>query len=405
MNRCKRTLACCFGLAVVLLPGCPLSGGKAVFINPAWGTTYTEAQTVTVAATVDVTKRVGGTDIAIDRAEFYYQKVEEDAVDFDLRCTDSEAPFECDWDITSDDNGKHRWIVTILTSENQFFGADAAELVVDIKPPVRSSPDPREILFATHWGAATGKSQAALTDGNKMNLLGFPSDRLLTAVSLSDLGVSSWPPTGLEVSFDAAQNASLVGFREGEGLDTGWPAPAVGESIYYRMLIYNALPENSGVAYSHGTQSNIGAISHGFQIFSPQEGQFSFGFFSHTGLPDESFLTRLPANAPLRVEWAFHREAGPANARVEIRIYDERVSATEPQWTEFDFLGRWGEGPHSIGSDHSTLDLGDEGNGFQRYMFGTSGNSSQNTTGLFLTGFAVCSLDWCGTYRAGEGAP
>lgn len=258
------------------------------------------------------------------------------------------------------------------------------------------------VLFGADWGTATGKSADALTDGRKMDLIGFPADLLLTSVSLSHLGVAGWPENGLQISFDEAASSSLVGFREGEGLDVGWPAPAVGESIYFRMLHYNGLPEGSGVAFSHGMQSNIGSISHGFQIFSPEGGTFTYGFFSLSGDVD-SFFVRLPARTPLRIEWQLVREPGPARARVRIRIFDESVSTTTPRWTQDDFLENFGEGPESLGSLDPSIDLGDEGNGFRRYLFGTSGNSSMDTTGFIVTGFAVCDGSWCGPYHPGEG--
>lgn len=270
---------------------------------------------------------------------------------------------------------------------------DEATVVGEAPAP----PGSAEVIFAADWGTALGKSTAALTDGNRLIELGFPANNLLTTVDLTSLGVTGWPQNGLEISF-GNQQASLVGTNGGGG----WPAPDIGETIYFRMLIYNDLPANSGVAFEHGMQSNIGQIAHGWQFFSPDgSGNAQLGFFSLTG-GFSNYFASVPAGRPLRLEWAMTRLTG-ASARVELRVYDETVSTTQHGWSNRDFLGNWGQGPLNLESLTDQLPLGTSTDGFRTYTFGAAGTTASVATGLYVTGFAVCLQDWCGPYQFGEG--
>lgn len=167
------------------------------------------------------------------------------------------------------------------------------------------------LAFSTSWDTATGKTSDALTDGQALTEVGFPADLLLEVVDKDAAHPAHWPDHGLAISFDGSA-ASMVAAAN------AWPAPEVGQSIYYRFLLFNALPAGGGVAFEHGMQSNIGDISYTFQLFSPDPGSdtFSMGWASH-GLPgdDAYMVTDLPAATPLRVEWALHREPGDAGRR------------------------------------------------------------------------------------------
>ncbi len=112
-----------------------------MILTPAWGTTYASVQTVTLVADVDMQKLrgLGDPSLSMDRVEFLHQKIDVDE-DFAVVCTDSAPPYTCDWDIDFDDNGVHRWLVSVVTSDFKLFGADATEIRVEI-PRTLPTPD------------------------------------------------------------------------------------------------------------------------------------------------------------------------------------------------------------------------------------------------------------------------
>ena len=256
---------------------------------------------------------------------------------------------------------------------------------------------PVELAWETSWEAATGRSHEALTDGDRLIEAGFPSDRLLEVVQLDDPILQDWPTNALQIEFQGPESSVVA-------VANAWPAPNVGESIYYRFFLFNALPAGAEVWFEHGMQSNIGDISHAFQLFAPEASTTQFGIgWASRDLPGAYMAQGLPAATPLRVEWAFHREPGEASARVEIRIFDETVSLTSPQWTEADFFSDYGEGNTTIATDAGVLDLAQTSepnpvtnDPFRQYLFGASGSSPATTCCVLVTGFAVSLDGWIG---------
>jgi hypothetical protein len=235
------------------------------------------------------------------------------------------------------------------------------------------SGDPGGTAFAVDWGTATGKSAAALTDGGKLGLVGYPADAQLTVVPLGGLGVSGWPTNGLQLSYLRA-TSSLV------GTTNKWPAPAPGESVYFRFLVYHDMPNGMSISNDHGNQSNIGAIKHAIMLTnswgeSPSQNHWAIGFRAHDGGAEMGYYNaQIPERRPIRVEWRLHRQSSGVTARIEIRIYDETISRTVPQWTEFDFVDNYGAGRNSLGARAPVLDLGNEREGFRSYLMGISGS-------------------------------
>jgi hypothetical protein len=115
------------------------------------------------------------------------------------------------------------------------------------------------------------------------------------------------------------------------------------------------------------------------------------------------YNAQIPERRPIRVEWRLHRQASGVTARVEIRIYDETISRTVPQWTEFDFVDNYGAGRNSLGARAPVLDLGNEREGFRSYLMGISGSGPSVACCITMSAFAVSLDGWLGPYVPGEG--
>jgi len=246
-----------------------------------------------------------------------------------------------------------------------------------------------DVLFATSWSAATGSGAHARTDGGRLTDYAWSSS-ILSVVSRSSVAElpTYWPTNALRIAY-AGQAAQLVGAAN------AWPAPVAGATICFRFLAYNALAAGSAVANEHGMQSNVGAVHHFWQFFSPEANGSGFLGFGGSGTSGNDFAT-IPAGRPIRLEWCLTRTTG-TRATVEIQLTDE---STGQVYTNADFRGQWGEGsPVLIDRE---LSFSSESDGFRSYHFGASG-SSNGTGSIYVSGFAVCS-DWCGAYAPGEGS-
>lgn len=128
-------------------------------------------------------------------------------------------------------------------------------------------------------------------------------------IEVVDPGLEGWPTHALRWGYNRT-GATLIG-------EEGWPAPPVGDSIFYHYLFYEDLPIDARGS-DHGLQSNIGRISH-MWLVAVVEGQenptpdqtFGLGFNSYSD-GDGTFLFYnhgLPRKTPLRVEWGLVRVA------------------------------------------------------------------------------------------------
>jgi hypothetical protein len=109
-------------------------------VDPASGTTFTTAQTVTIAANTGVSPEVA----TVTRVEFRDNGT--------LRCTDSTAPYQCNWSVSSSVNGDHSWVAKALLSNGDFLQSEPTALKVAIGGT--PSGDPELVGFVPGIGTA-----------------------------------------------------------------------------------------------------------------------------------------------------------------------------------------------------------------------------------------------------------
>jgi hypothetical protein len=102
-------------LIALALAGLGNTCGYVGITNPASGTIYTSAQTVTLSAFFLGT---------VSRVEFYKNGA--------LRCSDSVGPYECNWAFASADNGGHEWVAKAVLPEGGVWTSAPVALTVAI---------------------------------------------------------------------------------------------------------------------------------------------------------------------------------------------------------------------------------------------------------------------------------
>ncbi len=281
--------------------------------------------------------------------------------------------------------------------------------VYDSVTVVNTQPALPSLTFAVDWSTATGTSDSALRDGTTINIESGTAPNLDVVTSASLGAPGDWPTNMLRLFYEG-DNWNNVGFNS-EGGNYGWALPAVGEFIYFRVLMWTTLGGSSNVAFEHGMQSNTGSLFQYFQIFDDSGGVFSLGFGSGSvggvyaiGLDGAGGITKA---APIRVEWAFERTGTSTYVLHGIRIYNETISEVTPQWDHGDFLDNYGAGSNSLESVDPTFTASNT-NHPRGYMFGSSGSSSSQNGGyVHWSGFGVrvtsSSSGWIGAFVAGEG--
>jgi len=260
-----------------------------------------------------------------------------------------------------------------------------------VRAEVPAPPSGAEILWATEWANSTGSTQAARTDGGRLGQ-SDGTTTILSVVTKASVGglPESWPTNLLLITYGGPGATQIVFVGD------QWAAPAVGETIYFRFLAYNALPSGSGVANEHGMQSNTGGIHHYWQFFSPGAGGTGAFGVGGSGTYGNDHAT-VPAAIPMRVEWALTRTVEDYGV-LQIRITDE---STGTVYTNADFGSSWGTGPSELVD--RTLTFTSLSAGFRNYIFGASGSSGGSGVGVYISGFAVAiGTDWIGPYTGRE---
>ena len=288
-------------------------------------------------------------------------------------------------------------------------GLDIGELeILSADPNAGGQP---ALAFAIDWGTGTGNGLSAITDGGKVDVAsGSAGPSSLIDVVETDVELvgapAGWPANLLRQRSDSELN-TIVGLdNRGSAHPSAWAAPAIGESIWYRMLFYNGLPDAPpGVTFEHGNQSNIGALEHYWQVFSGNQGsagagEAEFGFGHGSGSQASNFFI-IPVGRFYRLEWQVTRLTA-STMSVLIRIYDEATSLTVPEYTEVDCLENFGSGPGHVGQQ--TWTYADVDLAFRGYLFGVSGSSSVVQGYWYVSGFAVSLEGWIGQYVPGESA-
>ena len=257
----------------------------------------------------------------------------------------------------------------------------------------------REFVFTSDWRFGTGDSDSALLDGGSWDdfACAAPLIRIVNADATLTGLPAHWPENLMEVDIDGSACRNVV--------KTGtWETPAVGESLHFRVLVYNN-SEGSGMPELHNVQSNAGNIAWTMLENAASGGTFTGGFKSYLLGGGEPFhVPNIPAGRPLRYEWTVHREsettvdffayiydaidntliAGPDDMRNERR---GNVSLTEFAATSsFDYA------PIDDTLMFKSMIIGQQGPVFGPTITGV----------YYYGGYAVCRGAPCGPYSADE---
>lgn len=274
------------------------------------------------------------------------------------------------------------------------------------------------LVFASDWSTATGRSDAAWRDTGKAvpwSVTGLPIDTrngdVIVATGLD------FPSTNCyRIGFDSGLGGRVVA----EGI---WSAPAIGESLYYRMYFRNALPAIA--TFMHPVFPQVGGgtgicewmFNGDASSYGGTSDQFAFDirtlYDSSGSPPDDTHHWRvvLDKHRTYRIEWVLRR-LSTEGFRLDARVYDDLVSTTVSLFTSSDFVcGRFGH-THTL----ADTNLGTAGVGgnvlIPAATVGALADlniSDPGTYSLAATDYcywgpvAVSKTDWCGVYVNGEG--
>lgn len=189
-----------------------------------------------------------------------------------------------------------------------------------------------------------------------------------------------------------AENVFVVGMNSQYEARDLWPAPAIGEYLFARMLLCNNTPEvNIGV--DHGFETNIGLVfwfwrmsAEDFISSQPNHFVIDFGTWDAGGFPNELELV-APKDTVLRFEWRVQR-TGPSTAVVSGRVVNNQTGVLIDERT----------GMPQSGVDDS---------GWRQFLFGMSGQAGATYNGgsIYWGGIAfrvsANANDWIGNYPVG----
>ena len=195
----------------------------------------------------------------------------------------------------------------------------------------------------------------------------------------------SWPSGITHV----AQNVYVAGMNAAYQAENLWPNPAVGQYLYVRMLVNNALPNGANTGGDHGFQTNaIGPIPWFCRIYGGNATSFQLDMttWDQANGPNEMQIN-VPKNTVLRLEWRVQR-TGTSTAVFTARVYNNQTGA---------LLGQ-------SNALTQTSPAGGSANPFREYLFGMSGQAGATYNGgaVYWGGLAVrvsnSADDWIGPY-------
>ena len=257
------------------------------------------------------------------------------------------------------------------------------------------------ILFSSDWSTASGTSANAKTDGRRWEILADPGEGL-SVVSCRSLGF----PMDRCLRVDGKQKATGFARLAKKGI----PVPKAGESLFYRWY------------YRHEQRSLRDNSQHPLE--SGQDGGLDWSFNTET-LSDTEWRPEFrPGGEQSNAVLA--RFTGPAlrrgvTYRIEMQIQKIDRSRFHLHARIYDAAGKLIAGDKDfindrLGNRGSRMSLADrpalrfqtpDGSQLNEIRAGVNGigNNDWFPEILFAYqgGLAVCALDWCGPYRAGEG--
>jgi hypothetical protein len=162
----------------------------------------------------------------------------------------------------------------------------------------------------------------------------------------------------------------------------------VGQYLFVRMLLNNALPNGANTGGDHGLQTNfIAPIPWAWRIWGGDADSFQLEAttWDVANTPAEMQID-APKNTVLRLEWRIQR-TGTSSAVLTVRVYNNQTGA---------LLGE--------DSFNQTSAAGGGANPFRQYLFGMSGQFGATYTGGSVYWGAVAARvssnagDWIGPY-------
>jgi hypothetical protein len=294
--------------------------------------------------------------------------------------------------------------------------------------PVSSSVGGGEVLLSSDWSQGVGTTDALLIEDGKPNgwdqAGGSGSPKRITVVSATGFGFPAGMDNCLRVEHPiGAQNYGMV--------QKFWDLPAVGETLYYRWYfmcdVSNAEADGDTGALGGGyhpleTPRSLGDFGTDGEIVWKHEahsdgtwryfieGQNNFNQRFAPGLNARTSPTDLLKFRPYRFEMKLTRVSAGSpwdRGAFDIRVYDESISTTVPQYDRdnmwyWDFNGGVNEGTIADGYGQDVYMLE---NGFTSIETGTNGGDWSPTAVQYeyWGGFRVVKGgDWIGPYVPGE---
>jgi hypothetical protein len=187
-------------------------------------------------------------------------------------------------------------------------GGDAATAAPDLSGQPSSN-----IVWFSDWRTATGNSTAALRDNGKWTseLCAAPVAEVVPATGLAF-------PAGMANVFRSQYY--MPGQCRMMHTDSQWPAPAVGQSLYFRIYYRNAVADGASLAEAHPIQATN--IAWEWKLTTPAAGIAPLRWiFPQQVYPDIHFDAPLQTNQTYRVEWRIQHQAVGV-CKVELRVYD-----------------------------------------------------------------------------------
>jgi hypothetical protein len=260
--------------------------------------------------------------------------------------------------------------------------------------------NPGQILFESDWSTAQGTGQAALRDTGKAkpwtNLV--DNFNVLAVVSAAGEGL----PAGMANCLQVGHLANTVRAAQVEAVGV-WPAPAVGETLYFRLYLRNEIADNQGdftsiINSHHPIQPLPGTCpgSWNWTWASKNDGTFPIGFNTETNpFPRSRWVLGKPRqnllkNTTYRLEWRINRQS--TGYSVSVRVYNAANTLLFDDNNIWDIaLGATLAAAPLHAMDNACLD---------KLMVGTNGGSWQFTATQYdyIGGVCVRSDDWCGPY-------
>jgi hypothetical protein len=190
----------------------------------------------------------------------------------------------------------------------------------------------------------------------------------------------TWPSQLTHV----AENVFAATHGAGYHAQSLWPAPAVGQYLYVRMLLNNALPNGANIGTDHGFQTNVGLIYWFWRVWGGNATTFTLEFSTWEDINVNMLQLNVPKNTVLRLEWRAERTT-TSTATLAARVYNNQTGALLGQIT----------GLVQPGASATT---------FREFIFGMSGQGGATYNGGSVYWGAVATRvsdnanDWIGPY-------